>query len=538
MEYLTDYRNLAHQAAFDYAKEPCLLTTEREGRILAVNRALLRALNVSEDELVGKDAIEVGFWESEGQRNSFLSCLAIEGSLYRYPVRISRPGDSHRPPLQATYYLDVERIEEAPEGLLFIRVYSASTGLYQSFEGDNRHILEFLYRTSTRFFLDDSSDLYPYISRELHSLVPNSYVAVSIWNEETRLMQIRHLSPPENMGSQELNAIVAEVHPVMRIIDEEDYRRLSSGVFFASSKVYTEDNEHPERDTWLSILPVFRRLGIRSVWHIGLSWRGQLFGVVSIFLRSGDLLPEKTLIETFVRQASVALQRNERAEALAGSLHEKETLLREIHHRVKNNLQIISSLLQLQTDVTRDEFAVQVLHEAADRVQSMALVHTMLYNSDSLSSVDTAEYLRLLATQIVRSGRDRGSGVELAFDLKDVRLDAERIIPLGLIVNELVTNALKYGVGMPGPGRLTVSLMMRGGLVHVGVHDTGGRLPADFDMDRAGTLGMQLVSGLSHQLGGRVTWSRDEGTSFVVEFPQKELSDAPRMDQGSSCQDY
>ncbi len=535
MEYVTDYRNMAHQAAFDFAKEPCLLTTERDGRILAVNRALLRAFNVQEEDLLGKNVVEAGFWESEGQRNSFLSCLAIEGSLYHYPIRIVRQGAVGQAALKTSCYLDVERIEEAPEGLLFVRVFSASNGLYQSFEGDNTHILEFLYRTSTRFFLDDSSDLYPYIARELHSLVPNSYVAVSTWNEKTRLMQIRQLSHPDHITSQELNAIVAELHPLMRVIDDEDYRRLSSGTFFPSSKVYSETNDSPQRDTWLSILPVFRRLGIRSLWHIGLSWGGRLFGVVSIFLRSGDVLPEKTLIETFVRQASVALQRNERSEALAASLHEKETLLREIHHRVKNNLQIISSLLQLQTDVTRDEFAVQVLSEAADRVQSMALVHTMLYNSDSLSSVDTAEYLRLLATQIVRSGRDRGSGVELYFDLQDIRLDADRLIPLGLIVNELVTNALKYGVGIPGPGRLTLSLEVKGDMVQVSVHDTGGKLPEDFNIDRSGTLGMQLISGLTHQLGGVLSWSRDAGTSFMVEFPRKELSDASRLDQSNAC---
>ncbi len=240
-------------------------------------------------------------------------------------------------------------------------------------------------------------------------------------------------------------------------------------------------------------------------------------------------------------------------EHLRASLEEKEVLLREVHHRVKNNLQVVSSLLRLQTENVGDTPTRQVFLDAQQRVRAMATVHDQLYRSDNLAAIDFGRYLEVMTPQLVRS---LGTAeTELALSVASIHLNIDIAIPCGLILNELVTNALKHAfrrhktaqrdltdLELPpmsspdgsgpasGPGRITVSFRRSGpGTVELAVQDDGDGFPVNTDFHQMSTMGMTLITALTRQIGGTVSLERPvvtgpdgkdrrEGSRFIVGF--------------------
>lgn len=211
--------------------------------------------------------------------------------------------------------------------------------------------------------------------------------------------------------------------------------------------------------------------------------------------------------------------RKQAEEQIKASLREKEVLLKEIHHRVKNNLQVISSLFRLQSRYTNDRHALEMFRESQDRVQSMALVHQKLYQSADLARIDFAEYLRSLTTSLLRSYQTDHQSITLTILVDDLFLDIDQAIPCGLIINELVSNSLKYAFPDNRTGAIQIEL--RRTVDHqltLTVHDNGIGLPPDIDLTTNKTLGLQLASTLTNQLGGSITIDRHGGTTFVIIF--------------------
>lgn len=205
---------------------------------------------------------------------------------------------------------------------------------------------------------------------------------------------------------------------------------------------------------------------------------------------------------------------------LRRSLAEKDVLIKEIHHRVKNNLIVIQSLLKLQQrSVHGDEQASAMLLESHNRVQSMSMIHEMLYQSPDLKSVRLTDYLRSMTARLFNAYRKVDAEIALELALEDISLDVDTLIPLGLIVNELVSNALKYAFP-EGRGRLLITLKHApdGEGVVLSVKDNGVGLGPEFKLDGTSTLGMRIVSSLSKQIQGRVQINQDGGTEFRIEF--------------------
>jgi two-component sensor histidine kinase len=214
--------------------------------------------------------------------------------------------------------------------------------------------------------------------------------------------------------------------------------------------------------------------------------------------------------------------------AVARSLREKETLLKEIHHRVKNNLQIISSLLMLQRDQMPSEAAQRLLEESVLRVRSMALIHQQLYGVDSLERIELGEYARSLASSLQGALAPR---VRIQVASTGVEVSVETAVPLGLILNELLTNAIKYGVPeraeAPAGARaadappydVLVEIARVEDSVRVAVTDFGPGLPEGFDPARATSLGLHLVRTLNRQLRGALDVRVDGGTRFSLVCP-------------------
>jgi PAS domain S-box-containing protein len=210
-------------------------------------------------------------------------------------------------------------------------------------------------------------------------------------------------------------------------------------------------------------------------------------------------------------------------EQTQGMLKEKEVLLKEIHHRVKNNLQIISSLLNLQLNVITNAETRELIRESQNRVRSMALIHEKLYQSDNLGQISLEEYLRSLTRDLFRSYGI--GGVNLKLEIDDIRLDVDTAVPCGLIVNELVSNALKYAfpAGREGQIHLRCGLVSKN-QVALSVADNGVGLPDDMNLRTSSTLGFQLVHMLVKQLRGTLDIVKNGGTTFMITFPLKGIA--------------
>jgi PAS domain S-box-containing protein len=206
---------------------------------------------------------------------------------------------------------------------------------------------------------------------------------------------------------------------------------------------------------------------------------------------------------------------------LQESLQEKEVLLREIHHRVKNNMQVISSLLNLQSRQIKDPHVLEMFKESQRRIRSMALIHERLYQSSDLSRIEFSQYLRNLATHLFHSYRVDASRVQLKIEAEEVHLNINTAIPCGLIVNELISNALKYGFPEGRSGQLDIDLRRVAGDGYVlRVRDDGVGFPEGLDFRKTETLGMQIVSTLVSQIDASIDLAREKGTEFTIHFQE------------------
>jgi PAS domain S-box-containing protein len=212
--------------------------------------------------------------------------------------------------------------------------------------------------------------------------------------------------------------------------------------------------------------------------------------------------------------------------ALKKSLNEKEVLLREIHHRVKNNMQVISSLLNLQSRGIDDPALEKVFHESQTRVRAMAMIHEVLYDSGDLSAIDLAAYVKKLARSLIRFYGAGGDRVHIEVKAEKVFLGIDDTVPCGLVINELLSNSLKYAFPNGRPGAIEISAHSTGGgEIAVAVRDDGIGLPPGLDIRQTETMGMSIVVGLvENQLGGRIELDRSEGTCFTIIFSPKTVA--------------
>jgi two-component sensor histidine kinase/HAMP domain-containing protein len=224
-------------------------------------------------------------------------------------------------------------------------------------------------------------------------------------------------------------------------------------------------------------------------------------------------------LSILANQIATAIGNSNQYEAEVRRRQEKEVLLKEIHHRVKNNLQIISSLLKLQSRQITDPLLLQVMQDSQSRVRSMALIHEKLYQSQSLARIDFGEYVKSLATDLFRSYQHNFMGIQLKVQMDEVALDLDHAVSCGLILNELMTNALKYAFPDGRNGTIWVELRTNSEhILSLRVADNGVGIPADFDIRNATSLGLQLVNSLVGQLDGKMELERSNGTEFRVSF--------------------
>jgi len=232
---------------------------------------------------------------------------------------------------------------------------------------------------------------------------------------------------------------------------------------------------------------------------------------------SGMLFPEKGYFE------GVAIDITEHKQAedkIKASLKEKEVLLREIHHRVKNNMQVIISLLSLQYDKIKDKQSLEMFKESQDRIRSMSLIHEKLYQSGDLANIAFSGYVKDLVTRLVGSYGVNPERIELKIEVEDVSIGLDNAIPCGLIINELVSNSLKYAFPQEGKGEIKIALRsVNEDELELTVSDNGIGIPEDLDFENPESLGLDLVKTLAeHNLDAKIELDRKEGITFRILF--------------------
>jgi len=266
--------------------------------------------------------------------------------------------------------------------------------------------------------------------------------------------------------------------------------------------------------------------GVKAIGAIPIRYEGQTFAALFVASHTIDLIPEnaRAVLESIAAQIGGVIARVQASEEMKASLDQKMMLLQEIHHRVKNNLAIISGLLRMQSAAITDEKVLGYLEECENRIVSMALVHDSLYRSKNFEGVDAGAHFKNLASQIVRNSSS-STQITLAVDGGDVFLGLDKAIPCSLIVNEMITNSIKHA--FKGRTCGTISIKLVGNPDHTVTliyADDGVGIPPEIEVSALKSLGMRLIWNLmTVQLKGSIHLSHDNGMGFIMKFPVKKL---------------
>jgi predicted ATPase/two-component sensor histidine kinase/tRNA A-37 threonylcarbamoyl transferase component Bud32 len=330
-----------------------------------------------------------------------------------------------------------------------------------------------------------------------------------------------HIS--EKQAARTLNQKLEDAEDICKAIARYVYRTGERVILNDASR------EGPFKDN-----PQVQRLNLRSILCIPVIKQSRMIGILYLENRLSDSVftSQKTqMTELLTSQAAISLENatlfkeHKMAEdQVKKSLKEKEVLLKEIHHRVKNNLQIIHSMLNLQMPHVKDEQAIELFKESKNRVYSMALIHEKLYESESLAMINLSEYIRSLTANLFLSYGVSERNIRAKVSVENVTLDVDTVIPCALIINELVSNSLKHAFPhsskrAAGKGEIRIDLRQgNGDKLVLTVADNGVGLPDGFEIQNSESLGLKLVNVLAKQLRGSIHPRTNGGAEFVIAF--------------------
>ncbi|MBN2380672.1 ATP-binding protein [candidate division WOR-3 bacterium] len=377
--------------------------------------------------------------------------------------------------------------------------------------------LKFLYDAALEFVeLVPFKALFKYIGEKLYQLIGSVMVITVSYDEDTGKFTARSVSGASSKTEVVLKFFSKNPVDLEFTIPPVAQAQLHRGKLQKVPNILekvTDVKISAEMEAELK-----KDVGLGNVYTMGLARGESLFGFVIVFMHEGVELINKSVVETFINQASIALQRGKIEKELTASLTEKELLLKEIHHRVKNNLQVISSLLNLQARYVNDEVMLKVFANSQSRIDSMALIHERLYKSKDLARVNFEGYLKSLVRSLFESHNISSSNVSLKLDVSGVSLSIDKAIPLGLIINELISNSFEHGFPEGRKGEIRIYLRKAEDRVMLTVADNGVGFPEDHDLKSTDSFGLRLINMLVDQLKGKIELCKTDGSKFNISF--------------------
>ncbi len=330
------------------------------------------------------------------------------------------------------------------------------------------------------------------------------FVGEIIPNTHDMVLISRIPSLPDNHHNQ----------PMLKLTEEGKYKSLMGHSLNIKRGFFTNNaTSHPDYIN-------YHNMKIERFLSVPVILKEELVGQIAISNSNRDYT-EKDL-EAILRLThfyTMALQKVRDEKELKKSLAEKEVLLREIHHRVKNNMQIISSLLNLQIQFEDLDETISVLKESQGRIRSMAIIHEKLYQSSSLTNINFKEYIEKLILDIYYSYGILNGSIESVLEIHDINLNIDTAIPLGLIINELVTNSIKYAFP-EHIGKINIKLVSNHDQLELTIADNGTGISEELVLESSKTLGLQLVNSLIKQLDGKLEVDTSNGTKFKIIFQE------------------
>jgi PAS domain S-box-containing protein len=348
-------------------------------------------------------------------------------------------------------------------------------------------------------------ELLKIIHNQLETLIDTTNLYVALYDEESGLYSfpyiVDELEEDDTFSPQELTKSLT------------DYVRRKGLPLLADEKTHKKLIDAGEVDL----------VGMESKIWMGapLKTSGSVIGVVVVQDYKDNTIYSESdmeLLSYISEHIAMAIHRKWSDDQIKSSLKEKDVLLKEIHHRVKNNMQIISSLLRLQSKEIQDELTRKIFDVSQNRIRSIALIHETLYQSEDLGRIDFAHYIQKLATHLISIYRPERQEIKLKLEVNSVFLDINKAIPCGLVINELVSNSLKHAFPGSLTGEIRILLESKAGKYNLQVMDTGVGFPEDVDFKDTESLGLQIVNDLVRQLDGNIKLIREGGTTFRVVF--------------------
>jgi PAS domain S-box-containing protein len=478
------------------------LSTLAEGRFLDVNDSFSRLLGFTRDEVLGRTAVELGTWADLTERASLLRLLREHGAVREMETHFRTKAGETRDTL-----LSAELIELGRQPCILGLFYDITER--KKIAAREKALLQGL-----RAVVEATDELLEY--DDLNTFYRR---AVELAREKLNVERCA-IFLLDSSGETLLGTYGTD--EARRTTDERQVR-ISAAIyqerFQASGARWYVDWHNPQTT-----------LDGDHIKTIGTGWIATTVirtATQALGIFCNDTAVSHAPLDEVV-QESVAVycsllghisERKRAEETMRQSLKEKEVLLKEVHHRVKNNLQIISSLLNLQASAVTDPQVREIFHESQNRVRAMALVHEKLYQSTDLAHIHLGDYIRHLTDYLFRAYSRAAQSIRLDVVIDDVALSVDVAVPCGLLVNELVSNALKHAFPNGRAGVIRVVLRetspQQFSLV---VQDDGVGMPADFEWQHTTSLGLQLVVSLVNQLAGELQLDHRAGVTFTIQF--------------------
>jgi PAS domain S-box-containing protein len=319
---------------------------------------------------------------------------------------------------------------------------------------------------------------------------------------------------------------------------------------FAYFKIELDDNQNPVDCSFLEVNQAFERmLGLRKEDIMG-KRASKIFPEIEgdpqiwiekagqVALRGGKIRfeeyikpigkwfsitaysPEKGYFATILEDIT---DRKQKEEELKRSLNEKEIIFMEMKHRVKNNMQLLSSMVSLQSMQTENETVIKKLQEVQSIIRTMSLIYSKAYEGPRISKLNLKSFIEELVTDLMKFKTRENMKVDYRVEGEDIKLSTDQAIPMVLIANELIFNSMKHAFVGRNEGLISISLKEADKSISMAIKDNGVGLTSDIDLDKPGTLGLNIVKNLTEQLKGNLEIFKDDGTVFIIEIPKQEL---------------